>query len=250
MQIPGLDLISRGSIINLKAVLVDCPLITNQKDGSAGVASGTTLFFFPAKSHLPLSFLYKIIILHQPTPKYCALLRSTIPTFFYLLRKKSNSPSLLLLGPRFMQPEHTQAFQDPAPSTESLPTSRISTAQHGIRNLSTTLHPLSDLSQGADAGGIHGVGGEHGSSDGAENSGMSCDSNGHGDTTPHKDDGDIISPPKQKKDVISQYEAKGASPPHCDTGFHVKKTNWQGRLDSPISRFPSGITSVLFCAKL
>jgi len=144
-----------------------------------------------------------------------------------------------------MQPEHTQAFRDTAPSTEPLPTSRISTVQHGIHSLSTALHSLGNLSQGADAGGVREIGDEREGSDGAENTGIGCDSNDCGDTTPPKDDGDITSPLKQKKDIISQYEARDASPPHCDTGSHVKKTNWQGRLDSPISKFPSGIASIL-----
>lgn len=244
MQTQGLDLISRGSKPQSSLGQL---ATTNQKRSECRGRLWHYFFFSLAESHLPPFFPLQDPIIHQSIPKYCPLLRPTIPDFFYLLRKKSRIFLLsYFLVPHFMQPEHTQAFQDTAPSTESLPASRISTAQHGIHNLSTALHSLSDLSRGADAGGIRGIGDEHGSSDGAGNSGMSCDSNGRGDTTPHKDDGDIISPPKQKKDAISQYEARGASPPLCDTGFHVKKTNWQGRLDSPISRFPSGIASILF----
>ncbi|CUS08603.1 unnamed protein product [Tuber aestivum] len=150
-----------------------------------------------------------------------------------------------------MQTEHTQASQGTTPSTEPLPTPRASTGQHGIHSLSTTPHPLSDLSLGAGAGSARGIGDEQGSDDGAEDAGMNYDSGGWGGTTLPKVDGNIISPSKQKKDIISQYEARGASPPHCGTGFQVKKTNWQGRLDSPISRFPNGysFTSVL-CPKL
>ncbi|RPB02292.1 hypothetical protein L873DRAFT_1787684 [Choiromyces venosus 120613-1] len=135
----------------------------------------------------------------------------------------------------------TTAFQDTAPSTEPLPTSRVSTAQHGIHSLSNAFPSLSNLSQGLSADGVRGIEDEQGSKDGAENTGMSYGSNGQGDTTPPKDDGNIIFPSKHKKDIISQYEARGASPPHGDTGFQVKKTNWQGRLDSPISRFPNEV---------
>ena len=71
-----------------------------------------------------------------------------------------------------MQPEHTQAFQDTAPSTEPLSTSRISTVQHGIHSLSAALHSLGDLSQGADADGVRGIGDDRGSSDEAENTGI------------------------------------------------------------------------------
>ncbi|PWW79274.1 hypothetical protein C7212DRAFT_272810 [Tuber magnatum] len=146
-----------------------------------------------------------------------------------------------------MQTEHIQAFQDTTPSTEPLPTSRVSTAQHGIHGLSTAPLPLSDLSLGAGAGGVRGIGDKQGSNDCAENTGMNYDSGGLGGTTSPNDDGNIISPSKQKKDIISKYEARGSSPPHCDTGFHVKKTNWHGRLDSPISRFPNGSPTTLVC---
>ncbi|KAG0131024.1 hypothetical protein HOY82DRAFT_519830 [Tuber indicum] len=140
-----------------------------------------------------------------------------------------------------MQTEHTQAFQDTAPSTEPLPTSRAPTAQHGIHSFSTALPSLDDLSQGAGAGGVRGIGGERAGNDEAEDTGMNSNSNGLGDTTHPKGDWDTISPSKRKKDIISQYEARGTSPPNRGTGFHVKMTNWQGRLDSPISRFPNEV---------
>ncbi|KAG0635083.1 hypothetical protein HOY80DRAFT_911283 [Tuber brumale] len=140
-----------------------------------------------------------------------------------------------------MQTEHTQAFQDTAPSTEPLPTSQAPTAQHGIHSLPTALPSLVHLSQGAGAGGVRGIGGGRAGNDETENTGMNSDYNGLGDMTHPEGDWNIISPSKRKKDIISQYEARGTSPPHRGTGFHVKKTNWQGRLDSPISRFPNEV---------
>lgn len=43
-----------------------------------------------------------------------------------------------------------------------------------------------------------------------------------------------------KKDAIRSYEAMGTSPTR-DATFRVKKTDWDGRRDSPISRFPNGM---------
>lgn len=45
-----------------------------------------------------------------------------------------------------------------------------------------------------------------------------------------------------KKDAVRKYEAKWASP-RGDTAFRVKKTDWDGRKDSPISRFPNGMSN-------
>lgn len=43
-----------------------------------------------------------------------------------------------------------------------------------------------------------------------------------------------------KKDAIRNYEAMW-TPPTGGTAFRVKRTNWGGRKDSPISRFPNGM---------
>lgn len=43
-----------------------------------------------------------------------------------------------------------------------------------------------------------------------------------------------------KKDAIRNYEAMWTSPTR-DAAFRVKRTNWDGRKDSPISRFPNGM---------
>lgn len=43
-----------------------------------------------------------------------------------------------------------------------------------------------------------------------------------------------------KKDAIRNYEAMWTSPTR-DTAFRVKRMNWDGRKDSPISRFPNGM---------
>lgn len=45
-----------------------------------------------------------------------------------------------------------------------------------------------------------------------------------------------------KRDAVRKYEAMGTSPTG-DTPFRVKKTDWDGRKDSPISRFPNGMLS-------
>lgn len=47
-----------------------------------------------------------------------------------------------------------------------------------------------------------------------------------------------------KKDAIRKYEAMGTSPTRC-AAFRVKKTNWDGRKDSPIAKFPNGMSGLL-----
>lgn len=56
-----------------------------------------------------------------------------------------------------------------------------------------------------------------------------------------RDDGGSEYP--SKKDAIRKYEAMGVSPT-TETAFRIKKTNWDGRRDSPISNFPNGIITV------
>lgn len=50
------------------------------------------------------------------------------------------------------------------------------------------------------------------------------------------------SPPK--RDAVRKYEAMGTSPTG-GTIFRVKKMDWSGRKDSPISRFPNGMLIAL-----
>lgn len=50
--------------------------------------------------------------------------------------------------------------------------------------------------------------------------------------------------PPPKKDAVRKYEAMGTSPTR-DTVFRVKKMDWGGRKDSPISRFPNGMSIAL-----
>lgn len=47
-----------------------------------------------------------------------------------------------------------------------------------------------------------------------------------------------------KKDAIRKYEAMGTSPTRGAV-FRVKKMDWSGRRDSPISRFPNGTSIAL-----
>ncbi|KAH8149638.1 uncharacterized protein LAJ45_06269 [Morchella importuna] len=53
-----------------------------------------------------------------------------------------------------------------------------------------------------------------------------------------RDDGGSEYP--SKKDAIRKYEEMGVFPT-TETAFRIKKTNWDGRRDSPISKFPNEI---------
>ena len=140
-----------------------------------------------------------------------------------------------------MHPEHTRALRDTVPSTEPLPTSQFSTAQYGIPNLPAELPSLPQPAQEvrAGAGSSVGDGGESRSEE--DNPGMNNDT---GVKISPKGEGDLSSPLEKKGDLISRYEAMGLRASQVP-GFHVRKTDWQGRKDSPISRFPNGNSSII-----
>lgn len=138
-----------------------------------------------------------------------------------------------------MHPDDTSGSSGTAfTQSTSLPSHQ--TTQYGFSISASASPPLRVDSREAGAGGVIGDSWpQEGYTEGATRLNAAEGTSTVG--TPPSDRG---SESPSKKDTIRKYEAMGTSPT-SDTAFHVKKTNWGGRKDSPISRFPNGLLKFL-----